>query len=173
MLKSSVANARTNEVDKAVGRLDADQARAWISMVKVLLNLPGALESQLMRDADLTLLGYMILSRLSVVPGEQLRMSDIAEMSNGSLPRTSHAVARLEDRGWVTRTVRTGEGRRFTVATLTDAGRAHLAASTPGHLETVRRLVVEPLGDDFLPAGQALLRVVEVLGLPTESLRPS
>ena len=150
--------------------MTADEARAWINTVKVLLNLPGALESQLMRDSDLTLLGYMILRRLSVVPDGRLRMSEIAEMANGSLPRTSHAVARLEDRGWVTRTVRTGEGRRHTVATLTDAGRAHVAAATPAHIETVRRLVVDPLGDDFLPTGEALLRVVEVLGLPTESL---
>jgi DNA-binding MarR family transcriptional regulator len=35
-------------------------------------------------------------------------MSEIAEMANGSLPRISHAVARMEDRGWVMREVCTG-----------------------------------------------------------------
>jgi DNA-binding MarR family transcriptional regulator len=150
--------------------LDDDQRRAWVNLAKVLLTLPGALESQLLRDADLTLLGYMILARLSVVPEETLRMSEIAEMANGSLPRISHAVARLENRGWVTRTVRTGQGRRFTVATMTDAGRAHLAASAPAHVETVRRLVVEPLGEDFVRLGDAVGRIVEVLGLPTAIL---
>jgi DNA-binding MarR family transcriptional regulator len=155
-----------------VRRLDDEQHRAWINVVKVLLTLPGALESQLLRDADLTLLGYMILARLSAVPGETLRMSEIAEMANGSLPRISHAVARLEDRGWVTRKVCTGQGRRFTVATLTDAGRAHLDASAAGHIATVRRLVVEPLGADFLRLGGAVERIVEVLGLPTTSLKP-
>lgn len=70
----------------------------------MLLTLPGALESQLLRDSDLTLFGYMILARLSFVPDATLRMSEIAEMANGSLSRTSHAVARLEKRGWVTRT---------------------------------------------------------------------
>src|SRR5947207_8534758 len=103
-------------------RTEADRQRAWIAFVKVLLVLPGALESQLLRDADLTLLGYMILARLSVVPEATLRMSEIAEMANGSLPRISHAVTRLEDRGWVKRTVcgGAGVGRRFTLATLTD-----------------------------------------------------
>ncbi|MBB4683255.1 MarR family winged helix-turn-helix transcriptional regulator [Amycolatopsis jiangsuensis] len=145
---------------------------AWINLVKVLLTLPGALESQLLKDADLTLLGYMILARLSVVPERTLRMSEIAAMANGSLPRISHAVKRLEDRGWVTRTVRTGQGRRFTVATLTDRGRHHLEAAAPDHVKTVRRLVVEPLGEDFLAVGTAIERVVEALGVSTAHVTP-
>ncbi|MCR6484955.1 MarR family transcriptional regulator [Amycolatopsis sp. OK19-0408] len=152
--------------------LGEDEHRAWINLVKVLLTLPGVLESQLLRDSDLTLLGYMILARLSVVPEETLRMSEIAEMANGSLPRISHAVARLEDRGWVTRKVCTGQGRRFTTATLTDAGRAHLLASSPEHVTLVRRLVVDPLGADFVPIGDAVAKIVETLGLPTEVLKP-
>ncbi|WP_410616573.1 MarR family winged helix-turn-helix transcriptional regulator [Amycolatopsis sp. lyj-109] len=158
--------------EEPVRWLGEDERRAWITLAKVLLTLPGALESQLLRDADLTLLGYMILARLSASPGESLRMSEIAEMANGSLPRISHAVARLEDRGWVTREVCTGQGRRFTTATLTAAGRAHLAASAPGHVATVRRLVADPLGDDFVRFGDAVARIVETLGLPTEILEP-
>ncbi|MDL5159265.1 MarR family winged helix-turn-helix transcriptional regulator [Actinomycetospora termitidis] len=157
-------------MDDDVRWLDAGERSAWINVAKVLLTLPGALESQLLRDADLTLFGYMILARLSVVPEATLRMSEIAEMANGSLPRTSHAVTRLEDRGWVARTVCTGQGRRFTVATLTDAGRAHLEAAAPGHVAEVRRLVVDPLGADFLAVGGSIERVVEALGLPTGTL---
>ncbi|MET8846883.1 MarR family transcriptional regulator [Amycolatopsis sp. NPDC004625] len=156
--------------EEPVRWLGEDERRAWITLAKVLLTLPGALESQLLRDADLTLLGYMILARLSATPEETLRMSEIAEMANGSLPRISHAVARLEDRGWVTRRVCTGQGRRFTTATLTDAGRAHLAASAPAHVATVRRLVADPLGEDFVRLGDAVARIVENLGLPTELL---
>lgn len=160
-----------HEEEEPVRWLGEDERRVWINLAKVLLTLPGALESQLLRDADLTLLGYMILSRLSVVPGENLRMSEIAEMANGSLPRISHAVARLEDRGWVTRKVCTGQGRRFTIATLTDAGRAHLAASAPAHVANVRRLVVDPLGDDFVRLGDSVERIVTSLGLPTEVMK--
>ncbi|WP_372662201.1 MarR family winged helix-turn-helix transcriptional regulator [Amycolatopsis kentuckyensis] len=163
MLKSSV-----HEAVEPFDRLGDDERRAWVNLAKVLLTLPGALESQLLRDADLTLLGYMILARLSVVPGNSLRMSEIAEMANGSLPRISHAVARLEDRGWVTRKVCTGQGRRFTIATLTDAGRAQLAAASADHVANIRRLVIEPLGADFVRLGDAAERVVENLGLPTE-----
>lgn len=172
MLKSSVFSASPMGEEEPVRWLDDDQRRPWINLVKVLMTLPGALESQLLRDADLTLLGYMILARLSAVPNETLRMSEVAEMANGSLPRISHAVARLEERGWVTRKVCTGQGRRFTTTTLTDAGRAHLEASAAGHVATVRRLVVDPLGDDFVRLGEAVERIVEALGLPTTLLKP-
>jgi len=172
VLKSSVFSASPMGEEEPVRWLDDDQRRPWINLVKVLMTLPGALESQLLRDADLTLLGYMILARLSAVPNETLRMSEVAEMANGSLPRISHAVARLEERGWVTRKVCTGQGRRFTTTTLTDAGRAHLEASAAGHVATVRRLVVDPLGDDFVRLGEAVERIVEALGLPTTLLKP-
>jgi DNA-binding MarR family transcriptional regulator len=145
----------------------SDMGKAWLNLVKVLLTLPGALESQLLRDADLTLLGYMILSRLAAAPEPTLRMSEIAQMANGSLPRTSHAVTRLEERGWVKRTVRSGTGRRYTVVTLTDTGRKQLESAAPGHIANVRRLVVEPLGEDFMTVGNAAVRIVQTLDLPT------
>ncbi|MTD53081.1 MarR family winged helix-turn-helix transcriptional regulator [Amycolatopsis pithecellobii] len=149
-----------------VGWRDDDRGWAWLNLVKVLLSLPGALESQLSRDADLTLLGYMILSRLAALPDATLRMSEVAQMANGSLPRISHAVTRLEERGWVKRTVHDGQGRRFTTVTLTDAGHAHVEATAPGHVANVHRLVVEPLGEDFEAVCAAAERIVEALGLP-------
>jgi len=154
--------------DGPTERIDHDRQRDWIALVKVLLVLPGALEAQLLRDSDLTLLGYMILARLDDTPDATLRMSQIATMANGSLPRTSQAISRLEDRGWVRRTVISGrgQGRRFTTAALTDAGRAKLAEATPAHTALVRRLVVEPAGDQFGTVGSVAQRIVEALGLP-------
>jgi DNA-binding MarR family transcriptional regulator len=148
--------------------LNDDQQRAWLAFVKVLLVLPGALEAQVLRDSDLTLLGYMILARLADTPDATLQMSQIATMANGSLPRTSQAVARLEDRGWVRRTVISGRGigRRFTVASLTNAGRSQLAQATPEHTALVRRLVIEPAGDQLNTLGSVAQHVVEALGLP-------
>ena len=149
-------------------RINEDHPQEWIAFVKVLLVLPGVLEAQLLRDSDLTLLGYMILARLADTPNETLRMSQIATMANGSLPRTSQAISRLEDRGWVRRTVISGrgQGRRFTTASLTQAGRAHLAQATPEHTALVRRLVFEPAGDQFSELGSIAQHIVEALGLP-------
>ena len=151
--------------------IDEQHHQEWIAFVKVLLVLPGALEAQLLRDSDLTLLGYMILARLADTPDETLQMSAIATMANGSLPRTSQAISRLEERGWVRRTVVSsgrGQGRRFTVASLTEAGRAHLAQATPGHAALVRHLVIEPAGEQFSALGSVAQHIVEALGLPTK-----
>jgi DNA-binding MarR family transcriptional regulator len=149
-------------------RIEGDAEQDWIAFVKVLLVLPGMLEAQLVRDSDLTLLGYMILARLADTPDETLRMSQIATMANGSLPRTSQAVSRLEDRGWIRRTVISGrgQGRRFTVASLTEAGRAHLAEATPAHNALVRRLVIEPAGDRLGALGSVAQSIVDAMGLP-------
>jgi DNA-binding MarR family transcriptional regulator len=149
-------------------RIDEDHQQEWIAFVKVLLVLPGVLEAQLLRDCDLTLLGYMILARLTDTPDETLQMSQIAAMANGSLPRTSQAISRLEDRGWVRRTVISGrgQGRRFTVASLTEAGRTQLAQATPEHAALVRRLVIEPAGGQLSALGSVAQRIVEALGLP-------
>jgi DNA-binding MarR family transcriptional regulator len=53
-------------------------------------------------------------------------------------------VARLERRGWVRRDPCPDDGRA-TLATLTDAGFARLAAAAPGHVEAVRAYVIDAL----------------------------
>jgi DNA-binding MarR family transcriptional regulator len=124
--------------------LDADELAAWMPFCGLLL-LPGALDGRLQRDADLTLFGYLVLARLSEAPGRTLRMSDLAQMANGSLSRLSHAVARLERHGWVVRATCPSDGR-FTNATLTDAGHAKLVEAAPGHVAAVRELVLDAIG---------------------------
>ena len=75
--------------------------------------LLAAVDGQLQRDAGMPLAYYEILVRLSEAPDRSLRMTQLAEASSSSKSRVSHAVARLEERGWVRRpTARpTGGGR--------------------------------------------------------------
>jgi DNA-binding MarR family transcriptional regulator len=56
----------------------------------------------------------------------------------------SHLIKRLEKRGWVRRELDPADGR-YTNAILTEAGWAKVVATAPGHVETVRRLVVDVL----------------------------
>jgi DNA-binding MarR family transcriptional regulator len=65
-------------------------------------------------------------------------------MAEGSLPRLSQVVARLEQHGWVRRTPDPADGR-YTLATLTGHGRAKVTAAAPGHVREARRLVFDPL----------------------------
>jgi len=124
--------------------LDEDEREVWMSLVGMLIRLPAALDRQLQRDAGLSHFEYQVLAGLSDEPDRTLRMSALAERTEGSLQRLSQVVARLERRGWVSRRPDPLDGR-FTLATLTDDGWDHLVAAAPGHVEAVRRLVFDPL----------------------------
>ena len=84
------------------------------------------------------------MALLSEAPGRTLRMSELAMMAEGSLPRLSQVTARLEQPGWVRRTPDPADGR-YTLATLTEQGRAKVTEAAPGHVQEVRRLVFDPL----------------------------
>lgn len=124
--------------------LDAHQRAAWLRLAGLMIKLPAALDTQLQRDAGLSHFEYMVLSSLSEAPGHVLRMSELAELANGSLSRVSHVVKRLERRRWVRREP-CQHDRRATNAFLTTAGYTKVVDTAPGHVATVRGLVVEPL----------------------------
>jgi DNA-binding MarR family transcriptional regulator len=82
--------------------------------------------------------------RLSEAPGHTLRMTQLADAASASKSRVSHAVARLEERGWVRRQDCPTD-RRGQLAQLTDEGYAALVAAAPGHVEQVRQALFDPL----------------------------
>jgi DNA-binding MarR family transcriptional regulator len=124
--------------------LDADERRTWMALVSVMIRLPAALDEQLRRDAGISHFEYQVLAGLSEAPARTLRMSVLATLTEGSLPRLSQVVRRLEHRGWVARSPDPGDGRS-TLARLTDDGWAKVVATAPGHVAEVRRLVFDPL----------------------------
>jgi DNA-binding MarR family transcriptional regulator len=124
--------------------LNAEEGQAWLALASTLIRLPSALDAQLHRDAGISHYEYQALAMLSQEPGRSLRMSVLATRTEGSLPRLSQVVARLEQRGWVRRTPDPADGR-YTLATLTGEGLAKVAEAAPGHVEEVRRLIFDPL----------------------------
>lgn len=126
--------------------LTKEQQEAWVRFVAVVELLPGALDTQLQRDAGLTHFEYFTLGMLSESPGRVLRMTQLAAITNSTLPRLSHVVSRLEARGYVARTP-CEEDRRATNATLTEAGWQKVVATAPGHVANVLTNVIDPLDD--------------------------
>lgn len=124
--------------------LSARELQAWMRLEAVAELLPAALDHQLQRDADLSHYDYLVLAKLSEAPDRTLRMSGLAASTNATLPRLSHVAARLEARGFLTRTRDEGD-RRATLATLTDEGWRKVVATAPSHVGEVRRLVVDRL----------------------------
>jgi DNA-binding MarR family transcriptional regulator len=124
--------------------LDAEEDEAWRGLAITMARLPAALDAQLRRDAGISHFEYDVLALLSEAPDRTLRMSALATFAGGSLPRLSQVVARLEQRGWVRRTPDPADGR-YTLATLTDQGQAKVTQAAPGHVQEVRRLVLDQL----------------------------
>lgn len=132
-----------------------DELQTWSGLASVLVWLPALLDAQLQCDADLTHFEYGLLYALSSAPDRTLRLSVLASYANSSLTKLSRAVTRLERRQWVRRTTDPTNGR-YTLATLTDLGQRTVEQATPGHVETVQRLVLTPL----TPAQHGQLREI-------------
>ena len=127
--------------------LNPDQQRAWRNYIEATTLLLDALDRQLQRDAGMPHGYYEILVRLSERPERTMRMSELAEATRSSRSRLSHAVSRLEERGWIVR--RDCEtDRRGQLAGLTPAGLAALERAAPGHVAEVRKHVIDRLSPD-------------------------
>jgi DNA-binding MarR family transcriptional regulator len=124
--------------------LNDEEQFAWRMYLDGVRLLTAALDHELQADAGLSLADYEILVRLSEAPDRRLRMSDLADLTLFSRSRLSHAVSRLEGCGWVTR-ASCPTDRRGTFATLTDEGFDKLVAAAPGHVESVRTHLLDPL----------------------------
>ncbi|GGE96315.1 MarR family winged helix-turn-helix transcriptional regulator [Mycetocola zhadangensis] len=127
--------------------LDDNQLDAWKKFVAVVELLPGVLDSQLQRDAELSHFEYFVLAMLSEAPSRTLRMTALAGATNATLPRLSHVASRLEKKGFVERTP-CEEDKRATNARLTELGYEKVVATAPGHVATVRENVIDPLSPE-------------------------
>jgi DNA-binding MarR family transcriptional regulator len=121
------------------------------------------MDRQLRRDAGLSLKEYEVLAYLAEDPARSMRMSRLAEVTFISLPRLSQLMTRLEQRGLAHRQPDPRDGR-FTQALLTAAGHRKVVDAAPGHVATVRALVVDALGPDRLrrlgeDAGEIVRRI--------------
>jgi DNA-binding MarR family transcriptional regulator len=135
--------------------LDADERRVWLAWVFASRLLWEELERELQTEAGMGFGYYDILVMLSEAPGRTRRMSELADATQSSRSRLSHAVARMEELGWIRRETCPTD-RRGANAVLTDAGFAALAAAAPHHVESVRT----HLFDQLTPAELDQLRAI-------------
>ncbi len=124
--------------------LNDEEQATWRAYLRATHLLRVQLERELQADSGLSHSDYEILVQLSEAPDRRLRMSDLASFTQSSRSRLSHAVARLEQAGWVTR-ASCPTDKRGAFAVLTDTGFATLAAAAPVHVEGVRTHLFDQL----------------------------
>ena len=141
--------------------LDAEEQKAWRAWLYSSLLLQDRLDRDLTHQTGISHAYYEILVALSEAPGRMMRMSELADTCLSSRSRLSHAVSRLEERGWVRRQVCASDGRGQ-LAVLTDDGFEALEAAAPIHVESVRTHLFDQLTpeqvDHMRDLGETLLR---------------
>ncbi|WP_298988572.1 MarR family winged helix-turn-helix transcriptional regulator [uncultured Pseudokineococcus sp.] len=124
--------------------LHDDEQRTWRDLLAMTQLLQVSLDRQMRAEAGMPQAYYTVLAMLSEAPARRLRMSELAAITTSSPSRISHAVTRLEEKGWVARS-RAADDGRGAVAALTDEGWDVLHRTAPGHVEHVRRALFDPL----------------------------
>jgi DNA-binding MarR family transcriptional regulator len=154
--------------------LSEDEQRTWRTFVQATRLLFDQLEAELDEQTDVPSRYYEVLAPLAEVPERQMRMSDLADLSQSSRSRLSHSMARLESLGWIRREACETD-RRGAIAVLTDEGLSALEAAAPVHAEGVRthlfdQLDVEQLEDLRRISERVLEHLMAVKGSSPEEL---
>ncbi len=145
--------------------LNEDEQAVWRAFLEANLMLFDRLERELQRGSAMPHTYYEVLVRLSEAEGRRLRMSTLADRSQSSRSRLSHAVRRLEENGWVRREACPSD-LRGAEAVLTDEGFAALEAAAPVHVESVREHLFDPL------TAQQVAQLGEISSALRDHLRP-
>ncbi len=140
-----------------VANMSALQTDSWLQFIAISSLLPAALDAQLRRDAQLTHFEFAVLSLVQLSPSGALSPSEIAQALHATLPRLSHVLAKLQERGLVTRSA-TPRDRRSVDIRLTTSGRRRVVTATPGHIATAKALVLDNFSNDELEVLGGLLR---------------
>jgi DNA-binding MarR family transcriptional regulator len=136
-------------------------ARVWTALSAAHTSIAGQLARALARGCGLTSNEFEILLRLHGAPGRRVRLSELNSAVSLTQPALSRAVARLADRGLVTRAGAPDDGRGVLVA-LTPAGASALGVAIPVHAQTIRAALLDRLPRAELELlAEALSRIAE------------
>jgi DNA-binding MarR family transcriptional regulator len=159
-----MAAPMTTEPVTDVRWLTPEEQSVWRAFLDVSRLMTEQMNRQLSDDSKMSLPEYEILVALSEAPDRRLRMSELADRVLSSRSRITHTVGRMEERGHVHREACADDGRGV-LCVLTDTGFAVLDAAAPGHVESVRRAMFDPLSEAEVEAfGVALRKVREAFG---------
>ena len=155
---SAAQERSTQETTPPLEPLSPEEEEVARALGRVIIVVPRAIDADLTREQRLTLNEYTALMHLSEAPERRLRMSELAAECDVSLSGMTRIVGRLEADGLIER-VQCTEDARGSNAVLTDAGLARLEQAYPSQLASVRRHIIDHLGEvDLVVLAKALRR---------------
>ena len=148
---------------KGVRWLDEREERAWRAVQFMQMRLDARLASELAAVSELSYSDYTVLVALTDRPDSRMRPFELAATLGWEKSRVSHQIARMVDRGLVAKD-KCGEDRRGAFVVATDRGITAIKAAAPHHVQTVRRLFVDPLTPAELDAlGRAAQKIIDAM----------
>lgn len=126
---------------------DDERLEAWRAFLMAHAMLTDVLEAELQAERGLPLAWYDVLFQLSLVPGGERRMQELAGAVLLSKSGVTRLVARMEQAGLVERRPCPTD-LRGTIAALTPVGRTALRRARPIHLRGIREHFAAYLSDD-------------------------
>ncbi|MCU1405162.1 MAG: MarR family transcriptional regulator [Glaciihabitans sp.] len=153
--------------------LDPLELSAYFAFMEVSSLLRHAVEQQLTDAGGLSYVQFQLLARLGNSPEGRQRMTDLADGVVYSRSGLTHQAGLLEKAGLVTRAPSVEDERSVTL-TISEAGRAVLAAVFPGHIELLKTLFFAPLSHkDVVALADSLTSVRDLLrSAPPRSAAP-
>ncbi|MGI5519894.1 MarR family winged helix-turn-helix transcriptional regulator [Micromonospora sp. CA-259024] len=126
--------------------LNPQERRTWRAYLRMQRAVEVAADRQF-GAAGVSRPEYEVLVPLSEAEGRTLRVRDLARWLGWDRSRIAHQLRRMEQRGLVTRSD-CPEDARGTMVRLTDQGYEAVAAAAPGHVEIIRRVLIDLLDPD-------------------------
>jgi DNA-binding MarR family transcriptional regulator len=131
-----------------VQALDPQQLGAYFALMEAVSLLQHQVEQHLRAEGGLSYVQFQLLARLAQVHG-QLTMTQLADGVVYSRSGLTYQAGLLEKAGLITRAPSLDD-ERATLVAITESGRALFDRVLPGHVQVVRRLLLDPLTDDDL-----------------------
>jgi DNA-binding MarR family transcriptional regulator len=143
--------------------LSDEQQRIWRNWLRLNRELQATLAREIAASSDLSMADFGVLVQLTDVPDGRARISELADNLGWERSRVSHQLKRMQSRGLVERFECEEDGRGSFVG-VTDAGRRAIADAAPGHVASVRRLVVDHLTtEEYADFGRLVDRLLEAV----------
>lgn len=124
--------------------LSDTEMRAWLGYRRMRRLLDLRINRDLAADAGLSEQDYDVLSILSELPDPAIRVGELSERLLWTRSGLSRHLGRMEQRGLVTREDDPDDAR-CTVVALTETGRGAIRDAAPGHVDSVRRNLIDRL----------------------------
>ncbi|MQM24665.1 MarR family winged helix-turn-helix transcriptional regulator [Glycomyces albidus] len=124
--------------------LSDTEMRAWLGYRRMRRLLDLRINRDLAADAGLSEQDYDVLSILSELPDPAIRVGELSERLLWTRSGLSRHLGRMEQRGLVTREDDPDDARG-TVVALTETGRGAIRGAAPGHVDSVRRHLIDRL----------------------------